>query len=615
MPKTATVKARVGMGAMPHKSGVAFRVWVPHADSVSVTGSFNDWSPDAHPMTREAGGYWYADLSSAAIGDEYRYRIVNGDQQLLRIDPYAQQVTNSVGNAVVHEPDFDWDGDDFHLPPINEMVIYEMHLGTFHDQEDGTSDRFAEAIQKFGHLQSLGVNVIEVMPLAEFAGGLSWGYNPACIFAVENSYGGPAGFKRFVKAAHQAGLGVILDVVYNHFGPSDLDLWRFDGWSENDQGGGIYFYSDWRGETPWGATRPDYGRKEVRQFIRDNALMWLEQYHVDGLRLDMTLFMRNVRGDGDPGGDLPDGWSLVQWINREVKQRYPGRITIAEDLQSDERVTKPEDQGGAGFTAQWGAGFVHPIREAIITPNDEHRSLESVRKALEGRYNGDPFQRVIYSESHDEVANGKARIPSEIDAQDSNNWFAQKRSTLAAALVLTAPGVPMLFQGQEFLEDGWFQDTVRIDWPKSDEFSGLLQMYRDLIQLRLNRSDCTRGLTGSGMNTFHQNQADNVLAYHRWHQGGPGDDVVVVVNLSHLAHENYKLGFPSPGTWRLRLNGDWNGYSPIFGNQTCSDPIAGTEQRDDLSDTDAVGRDGFPAVGTISIGAYSVLMFSQDKPC
>ena len=106
-----------------------------------------------------------------------------------------------------------------------------------------------------------------------------------------------------------------------------------------------------------------------------------------------------------------------------------------------------------------------------------------------------------------------------------------------------------------------------------------------------------------------------MLAYHRWHQGGPGDDVVVVVNLSHLAHENYKLGFPSPGTWRLRLNGDWNGYSPIFGNQTCSDPIAGTEQRDDLSDTDAVGRDGFPAVGTISIGAYSVLMFSQDKPC
>ncbi len=602
-----------GMGALPHESGVAFRVWAPHADAVFVTGSFNDWSSDAHPMAKEGDGYWYADIAAAAIGDEYRYRIVSGDKQLLRIDPYARQVTSSVGNAVVHDPHFDWEGDDFHLPAVNELVIYEMHLGTFHDKEDGKSDKFAEAVQKLDHLQRLGVNVIEVMPLAQFAGELSWGYNPSCVFAVETNYGGPAGFKRFVKAVHQAGLGVVLDVVYNHFGPTDLDLWQFDGWSENGMGG-IYFYNDWHAETPWGSTRPDYGRKEVRQFIRDNALMWLEDYHVDGLRLDMTLFMRNVRGNGDPGGDLPDGWGLVQWINREVRQRYPERITIAEDLQNDDQITKPVDQGGAGFTAQWAARFVHPVRAAVITPSDEQRSLDSVRGAIEGRYNGDPFQRVIYSESHDEVANGKARVASEIDPHDPDSWFAQKRTTLAAALVLTAPGIPMLFQGQEFLEDGWFQDSVPLDWHKSEEFSGLVRMYRDLIHLRLNRSGSTRGLTGSGLNTFHQNQADNVIAYHRWHQGGPGDDVVVVVNLSHLAHENYKLGFPSPGTWRLRLNSDWNGYSRGFGNQACSDVVAGTERRDEPQDPSGGPRDGFPASGTIGIGPYSVLVFSQDKP-
>ncbi len=612
MPNIVSKPVQVGMGAMPHEFGVAFRVWAPHAESVAVTGSFNEWSSDAHPMTQEGEGYWYADLSEASIGDEYRYRILNGDKQLLRIDPYARQVTNSVGNAVVHEPHFDWDGDDFHLPPVNELVIYELHLGTFHDKEDGKSDKFAEAIQKLDHLQRLGVNVIEIMPLAEFAGDLSWGYNPACIFAVEESYGGPQSFKRFVQAAHRAGMGVILDVVYNHFGPSDLDLWQFDGWSENGHGG-IYFYGDWRAETPWGATRPDYGRKEVRQFIRDNALMWLEEYHVDGLRLDMTVYMRSVRGDGDPGGDLPDAWSLAQWINREVKQRFPGRITIAEDLHNEDRMTKPEDQGGAGFTAQWDGRFVHPIRAAVITPNDEHRSLDSVHGALGANYNGDPFQRVIYSESHDEVANGKSRIPSEIDAQDSNNWFAQKRSTLASALVLTAPGIPMLFQGQEFLEDGWFQDSVPLDWHKSEEFIGLLRMYRDLVHLRLNRTGCTRGLSGSGLNVFHQNQADNVIAFHRWHQGGPGDDVVVVVNLSHEAHANYTLGFPSPGTWRLRLNSDWNGYSSAFANQACSDVVAGTEQGDESDDANAIEHDGFPAAGTISIGSYSVLVFSQDR--
>ena len=328
----------------------------------------------------------------------------------------------------------------------------------------------------------------------------------------------------------------------------------------------------------------------------------------------MSLFMRNVRGNSDPGADLPDGWSLIQWINREVRQRYPGRITIAEDLQNDHRLTKPVDQGGAGFTAQWAARFVHPVRAAVITPDDAQRSLDSVRGAIEGRYNEDPFQRVIYSESHDEIANGKSRVASEINSKNPDCWAAQKRTTLAAALVLTSPGIPMLFQGQEFLEDGWFQDSVPLDWHKSEEFSGLVRMYRDLIHLRLNRFGSTRGLTGSGLNTFHQNQADNVIAYHRWHQGGPGDDVIVVVNLSHNAHGNYQIGFPSPGIWRLRLNSDWIGYSRAFGNQACCDVNAGAKSSDQSPNRNNAPRDGFPASGTVNIGPYSVLVFSQDKP-
>ena len=153
--------------------------------------------------------------------------------------------------------------------------------------------------------------------------------------------------------------------------------------------------------------------------------------------------MRNVRGNGDPGGDLADGWSLIQWINREVQQRYPGRITIAEDLQNDDRLTQSVDQSGAGFSAQWAARFVHPVRAAVIAPGDDQRSLDSVRMAIESGYNGNAFQRVIYSESHDEIANGKARVASEIDPQNPDSWFAQKRTTLAAALVLTSPGIPM----------------------------------------------------------------------------------------------------------------------------------------------------------------------------
>lgn len=586
------------LGATPLQKGVAFRVWAPHADRVFVIGTFNNWT-ETHPLHPGDDGCWHADVPEASVGDEYRYLLCTGEQRLSRIDPYAREVTNSVGNGIVHNPDFDWQDDQYQLPAWPELVLYEMHIGTFNDTLGGAPGTYATAIEKFEHLRRLGVNVIEVMPTAEFAGDISWGYNPAQIFAVERAYGGMQAFKEFVKAAHAAKLGVVLDVVYNHFGPGDLGLWRFDGWSEND-GGGIYFYNDWRRKTPWGDNRPDYGRNEVRQFIYDNSLYWLEEFHVDGLRFDMTLFMRTV--DGAPsGGELPDGWSLTQWINRDISGKFPGRITIAEDLQNNEWLTKPADGGGAGFGAQWDANFVHPIRKAVIGVSDESRSLSSVRDAIVFNYNGDPFQRVVYSESHDEVANGKSRVPSEISVADPENVFAQKRSTLAAGLVFTAPGIPMLFQGQEFLQGGWFQDTVPLDWHLSEEFHGILRLYRDLVHLRLNRAGHSRGLCGRGVRVFHVNDDTKLLAFHRWDRGGPGDDAVVVANFANTPRGNYAIGFPQSGTWRLRLNSDWRGYSDDFSDFASYDVTATAQE-----------YDGYPAQGRVDIGPYSVLILSQD---
>ena len=229
-------------------------------------------------------------------------------------------------------------------------------------------------------------------------------------------------------------------------------------------------------------------------------MMWLEEYHVDGLRFDCTHFIRTPNGPGS--ADLPDGWSLLQGINNQVAQKFPGRITIAEDLQNNKWLTKDVGAGGAGFGSQWDANFVHPIRQAVITPQDEHRSLLAIRDAICYRYNDDAFDRVIYSESHDEVANGKARVPQEISPNDPKGWYARKRSTLAAAMVFTAPGIPMLFQGQEFLEGGWFRDTVPLDWDQNDEFHGIVRLYRDLIRLRLNRDGFTRASAGSSPRSF-----------------------------------------------------------------------------------------------------------------
>jgi 1,4-alpha-glucan branching enzyme len=591
-----------GMGAIPFEDGVAFRVWAPNADEVFVIGSFNDWSDSAHPMSHEENGFWYAKVSDAKTGDQYKFLIRNGDQKLERIDPYARKVTSSVGNGIIRDPQFDWGSTNFKMPNWNELVIYELHIGTFNDRPGGPPGNLNSAIQKLPHLKELGINAIEVMPVMEFAGGFSWGYNPALIFAIESDYGGAKAFKDFVKAAHELGIAVIFDVVYNHLGPSDLSLWQFDGWSENDKGG-IYFYNDGRSQTPWGDTRPDYGRSKVRQYLRDNALMWLNEFRVDGLRWDMTAFIRNVHGnDNDPDNDLFDGWSLMQWINQEAKKQQPWKISIAEDMQMNHAITQDVDAGGTGFDAQWDSSFVHTVRSIITTSNDTDRDMNALRDVITHRFNADAFERVVYTESHDEIANGQARVPEEIDPGKASSWYAKKRSTLGAALVFTAPGIPMLFQGQEFLEDDWFHDQDPIDWTKKQKYHGIFQLYRDLIALRLNKKNSTRGLTGQKVNVFHVNNNDKVIAFHRWRKGGAGDSVIIVANFADRNWDNYTIGFPRGGIWKVRFNSDWNGYDSEFGNVLSTDTRAVKGR-----------RDGLPCNGNVDIGAYSVIVLSQDN--
>jgi 1,4-alpha-glucan branching enzyme len=588
-----------GMGAIVHTKGCTVRVWAPHAKSVKVrvkSGGMGRGKLTA--LNHETDGFWAADLPGVKAGDHYKFVLDTPAGMRERIDPYAMQVTSSVGEGIVFDhAAFDWQDDAFELPPHNELVIYELHVGSFLSK-DGKTGTLDTALEHLGHLQRLGINVIQIMPVKEFAGDLSWGYNPAHIFAVESVYGGPDALKNFVRECHKVGIAVILDVVYNHFGPSDLDLWQFDGASDNDKGG-IYFYQDERSNTPWGDTRPDYGRKEVRQFIRDNVMMWLTDYRMDGLRFDMTLYIRSIAGSGDD--DIPEGWSLLQWVNEEIRTIDKRRISIAEDLRTVDALTNPVLIGGAGFNAQWDANFVHPVREVVITGSDEARSMDAVRDAVAFKYGDDAFRRVIYSESHDEVANGRARIPHEIDPDDNKGWFAQKRSTLAAGLVFTAPGIPMLFQGQEFLQGEWFRDDVPLDWHLRDEFRGIVRLYADLAKLRLNRSGATRGLAGQHVDVHHVNDEMNMISFHRWAEGGPGDDVVVVMNFANAARNNYRIGFPSGGHWLLRLNSDSEVYSQDFANGHATSVNA-----------EGGEYSGKPASAEISVAPYSFLIFSKN---
>lgn len=589
-----------GMGAIPLRRGFAFRLWAPHAETVSVVGTFNEWDPARHVLEREAHDTWFGIVPEAEAGHEYAFVLRHDGEEIRRVDPRARRVVNSAGNGILWAPPARRPR-AISLPSHDQLVIYELHIGSF-NTTPGTPGTFASAAARLPYLRDLGINVVEIMPVGEFAGDFSWGYNPAHPFAVESIYGGPDGLLAFIDAAHEHGIAVILDVVYNHFGPSDLSLWQFDGWQENGMGG-IYFYNDWRAATPWGDTRPDYGRGEVRSYIRDNAMMWLHDFGVDGLRWDMTVFIRSYKGNpGDPGDDLKEGWGLMQWLNNEIAREFPGAFTIAEDLRNSEWLVKGTGAGGAGFNAQWDGAFVHPVRGALITPEDEHRDLNAIVDALQARYDGDAFKRVVYSESHDEVANGKARLPTEIAADAPGDCVARKRSTLAAALVFTAPGVPMLFQGQEFLEDEWFRDHVPIDWAKLDRFHGIQQCYRDLIALRLNRAGHTAGLTGQHLHVHHVDHERKVLAFHRWRDGGAGDDVVVVLNLSHQPVSEYAIGVPTAGRWQVRLNSDSRAYSDDFSDHPGQDCEATEEPLDGKSHRIVTG-----------IGAYAGAIFSVDQ--
>ncbi len=593
------------MGALPHRDGTTFRVWAPHATAVFVTGTFDDWAGDRTSLEPDGdgtGGTWSADVPGVVPGVEYRFTIRTRDGDRSRMDPYARHVTSSIGNCIVYDPaGFDWGDDEFRMPSWDDLVIYEMHVGTF----TGSADRrgtFDAARRRLDYLERLGVSAVQIMPPFEFAGDISWGYNPAHLFAIESGYGGPDALKRFVRDAHEHGIAVLLDVVYNHLGPSDLDLWRFDGWSEGE-GGGIYFYNDERAVTPWGATRPDYGRGEVRTFLRDSAMTWLEEFRCDGLRFDATVYIRTVDGDvSDTEAVLPDGESFLAWLNDEIRAAQPWKITIAEDMRDDTALVSPTDEGGTGFAAQWDAGFIYRIRPALVAHDDQARDIDEVVTAIVGEGRGPALSRVIYIESHDDVANGQTRIPEAISPGEADNWWAKKRTVLGSALVLTSPGIPMLFQGQELLEDRWFDDTVALDWEKASTNRGILRLHRDLIALRRARDDTTRGLRGSNVAVLRADPDERLLAMHRWMDGGPHDDTVVIANFADRTVDDLALGFPAPGRWNVRFNSDASTYAHEFGSHDAFD-----------LDADGPPLDGCDQSGLVSLAPYSVVIFSRES--
>lgn len=584
------------LGSTVHDGGVDFAVWAPFAQSVSLLLAV-EFDFKEIPMKSDGKGYWHVEDVDAEPGQAYKYKILSPDgKELEKNDPYARQLTDSdYGLSVIVAHDYNWEGaDQFKAAPKEQAIIYELHVGTFHKPDASTSGTFASAIEKLDYLKDLGVNFIELMPVTSMATSHGWGYAPNYIFSVENAYGGRHGLLDFVKACHQRGVGVILDVVYNHF-YGDTDLWQYDGWSENDRGG-IYFYNDERGDTPWGG-RPDYGRPEVRQFILDNVAMWLTEFKVDGLRVDSTIYMRTTNGDNnDPAQAIPDAWSLLGEMTTLAHKINPHALMIAEDNSSNAGLVTSVADGGAGFDAQWEVGFPHVIRDSLgITTNGDQPPLQGIEYELGHSYTGDAFDKVIFSDSHDTAANGSVRINEAVTPGNAESLSARQRVLLASATALAAPGIPMLLQGQEFMQEGAFNDWKMLEWEKTEQFSGIVLAHKHLIDLRLNKHGNTAGLLGQYTKLIHRDDNNSVIAFHRKDKGGPRDDTVVIINFSAKRFDTYELYLPYEADWRVRFNSCWKGYSVDFHETNVVNTIA--------------DKDG---KASIALAAWSVVILSVD---
>jgi 1,4-alpha-glucan branching enzyme len=579
--------SRPGMGSTPYAdasgTGVTFRVWAPDATSVSVPGIFNGWNTTANFLVNEgSSGLWSADIPAARPNNEYKYFIspvVSGSGW--KMDPRSRKVVNSTGNSIVYDPNaFNWSGDTRLPVDGSSTVIYEMHVGAFYDPSPASAGpgKFTDAITKLDYLASLGVNAVELLPIAEFPGDYSWGYNLSDPYAVENSgYGGPDGLKSFVKAAHQRGIRVIMDVVHNHYGPTDLDMWGFDVGSTP----GIYFYSaSGIANTPWGP-RPNYSSEGVRSYIIDNFRMWMDECHVDGFRWDAVGAMRHY----DPGYvSIPEADSLIQYINSTIiHSDHPGAISIAED-----------DSDSMDFDSQWGVSVGDEIINEMVQPLDSSRDMNALKSAMDG--NG--FSRVLYTETHDLVGalngSGAQRLPVRIQPANATSYFARKRSMLAAAIVMSSPGIPMLFMGQEMLTTNQFDANIPLDWSRVNTYSNVVSFYRDIIRLRRNLDGASWGFTGPNVSWHAVDNTSKLLAFHRW-GAGPNDQVMVVINCSNVQLNNYQInGFPVNGTWYVNLNSDWKKYGADFG------------------DVGSVLVQVSGNSGSVTIAPYSVLILSLD---
>ena len=580
-----------GPGATVTSGGVEFRVWAPDATGAQVAGDFPEQTV---VMSAEPGGTFAALVAGAHAGSVYRFTLAGPTGPITRLDPYCRQVLADRSGCTVIDPSaYPWKSGAFTRPARNAAVVYEMHVGSFAVAPGAAMGTLADAQAGLAGLADLGVSVVELMPV-QSSGGLddNWGYDPQLYFSPRPAYGTADQLRAFIDAAHGLGIGVWMDTVVNHYdSDTAAPLVCFDGACPGTNG--IYFFPPGAyATTPWGP-RPDYTTPQVASMLEATVPWWLGEMRGDGFRWDSVS---NIRGIDNGMGTTPGGQALL--IAANDLTHAAGGTSVAEDLQGLAAITQPASAGGFGFDAQWD-GFGYTVDGVLTTATDGARDLGAIQGALTGSYAGDPFARVLFTEDHDTVGNGGTRLPNAIDPADPTSFAARRLSMVGATMLLTTPGVPMLLMGQESLALGTFTDPPT---PLADALppqgAPVRAFYKDMIALRRNVAGGTGGLLDEYVDVLQRNDSAKVIAYRR--SGASGEDVIVILNFADVAYQEYDIGVPGQGAWRIRLDTDWLSYGADFGGGQTGSVQTRTESKDNQ-----------PYLLPVQLAAYGAVVFSR----